>query len=61
MKNLLCACAFSFAATAVTAGSYNEPIVEPEIVMTETVKSAGSDDWVLAWLTVLTIGLAIVK
>jgi len=61
MKNLICACAFSFAATAAFSGGYQEPVVEPEIVMTETVKSAGSDEWILAWLTVLTIGLAIVK
>ncbi len=61
MKNLLCACAFSFVATAAVSGGYDEPIIQPEIVMTETVKSAGSDEWILAWLTVLTIGLAIVK
>lgn len=59
MKHLLCACAISFAATSAFAGNYIEPIIEPEIVITETVKSAGNDEWAIALLTFLTIGLAI--
>ena len=61
MKNLICACAFSFAATAAFSGGYQEPVVEPEIVMTETVKSAGSDEWVFIMMTLITLGLGVVN
>jgi hypothetical protein len=61
MKNLFCACTFSVVASTAFAGGYDEPIIQPEIVMTETVKSAGSDEWVLVLMTLLTVGLGVVK
>ena len=61
MKNIFCACAFSIVATISFAGGYQEPVIQPEIVMTETAKSAESDEWVLIMMTLLTVGMAVVK
>ncbi len=54
----MCAAAFSLIATSVVAGSYGDPIVVPEVIVADTVESAGSDDWVLALMIFLTIVVA---
>ena len=59
MKQTLLAGAVILAAGAAFAGGYSEPVVEPEVVMEDAVASAGSDEWVLAMLVILTIGLGI--
>ncbi|MDJ0629791.1 MAG: hypothetical protein QNJ44_16145 [Rhodobacter sp.] len=60
MKKVLLAAAFSLAATGVFAGSYGEPVMEPEIIIEETVASSGSDEWVgvmMAFLTIVLLGV----
>lgn len=61
MRNLIIAGAFVLAATSVSAGGYSDPVVTPDVVMQETVKAAGDDNWVGVLMTLLTIGLAIAK
>ena len=51
MKRTLIAVAFVTAASTVSAGNLSDPVVDPEIIVTETVKSAGNDDWVIALMT----------
>lgn len=65
MKNTLCASAVSLAVvlaiTPASAGNYVEPVIEPDIIIKETVKTGGSDDWVVPFMTLITIGMAILK
>lgn len=63
MKKLLLTGAFCVAATGVFAGGLSDPIVAPmigpDIIVNDAVESAGSDEWILALLVILTIGLGI--
>ena len=47
------------AAGAASAGGLGDPVVTPAVIADSAVESAGSDEWVLALLTVLTIGIGI--
>jgi len=58
MKQILLASAISIAASTAFAGGYSDPVVTPEAVITDTVETAGSDDWVIALMTFLTIVVA---
>ncbi len=51
MNRTLIAAAFVAAASSVSAGNMSDPVVEPEVVISETVKSAGNDEWVLGMMT----------
>lgn len=59
MKQLILAGALGLAASASWAGGLNDPVIAPEVVAEEAVQSASSDEWVLALMVVLTIGLGI--
>lgn len=65
MKNTMRATAISLAVlmsvAPVAAGTYVEPVIEPEIIVVDTVESAGSDDWVVPFMTLITIGMALIK
>ena len=57
MKKVLFAAALSLAASNALAGSYGEPVMEPEIIIEETAASSGSDEWVGVMMVFLTIVL----
>ena len=59
MKHVLLAGALIFAAGVASAGGLGDPVVTPAVIADAAVESAGSDEWVLALLTFLTIGLGI--
>ncbi|MCG6904233.1 MAG: hypothetical protein LJE68_16290 [Rhodobacter sp.] len=59
MKQIVLAATFGLVASAAWAGGLSDPVVAPEVVLSQTVDSAGSDEWILALLVVLTIGLGI--
>ena len=62
MKKLIIAAGFSAIASVAGAGGMNDPVVTPtvapDVVMQDTVESAGSDDWVGVTLVILTINVA---
>ncbi len=59
MKHIILAGAFALVATTAWSGGISDPIVEPAIIIEDAIESAGSDEWVLALMVVLTIGLGI--
>ena len=59
MKPILLAAVISLVAGAAFAGGYGDPVVASDVVTDAAVQSAGSDEWILALLVVLTIGLGI--
>jgi len=61
MKHILFASAISLAAGAAWADGLSDPVIEPEIVIEDTVNSAGGDDWVVIFMTIITIGMAAAK
>jgi len=61
MKTILLASAFCIAAAAASASGPSDPIIEPEIIVTETVKASGSDDWVVLFMVAITFGTALLN
>ena len=59
MKNILLAGAFAVTASTSWAGGMSAPMIEPEIVIQETVATAGSDAWVGVLMTLLTVGMGV--
>ena len=59
MKKIFLATAFSAVALTARADGYSEPVIVPEIVVEDTVRSGG-DDWVVIMMTLVTIGAALV-
>ena len=58
MKRIALAAALSLAATSAFAGSYSEPVMEPEVIVEETASSAG-DGVLLPVLAIILIAAAV--
>ena len=59
MKQIILAGTLGLAASASLAGGLSDPVVTPDVVIDATVESAGTDDWVIALMTFITIGWAL--
>ncbi|MEM9522728.1 MAG: hypothetical protein AAF982_01835 [Pseudomonadota bacterium] len=58
MKKIACAAAFSLAASTAFAGSYDDPIIEPEIIVEETSSSSAGILVPLALLVLLAVAVS---
>ena len=50
---------FAVAATSASAGNLSDPVVEPEVVIADTVANAKNDNWVGAALTFIVFAIAL--
>ena len=57
MKTVVLAAVIAITSGAALAGGLSDPVVAPEVVMQDTVQSAGNDDWAGVLVTFLTIVL----
>jgi len=61
MKQILFAAALVLASSSAWADGPSDPIIEPEVIVADTVSSGGGDDWVVIFMAIITVGLGIVK